>query len=307
MALVLQESMRALFYAPFYAALALGAYEQEGLEVSLVSARRAADAPNALFHGTADVAWGGPMRVNQVYDLRAHCDLVCFGEAVTRDPFLLVGATPRPNFRLPVLTVVRIATVSEVPTPWLCLQEDLRRIGFNPETLDRVGNWTMGENVAALRRGDVDVVQLPQPLAEELIASGTGHLWYAAADRGPCSYTTFYARHALLAERRDEFLKLVRGLYRTQKWIHRRSAEDLADVVQPYFPGVRTPLLRAAVARYRNLRIWGRNPILPREGYERLLAGLISGGFVKARGTPYDVAVDNSLAESVVDEDPPSL
>lgn len=305
MAIVVQESLRGLFYAPYYAALALGAYEQEGLEVRFVSAPSPSQAPNALFHGTVDVAWGGPMRVNQVYDQRAHCDLVCFGEAVTRDPFMLVGRAPRARFHLAVLTAVRIGTVSEVPTPWLCLQEDLRRAGIDPESINRVGDYTMAENIAALQLGDLDVVQLPQPFAEELIVSGRGHLWYAAADRGPCSYTTFYARHATLMAKRDEFLKLVRALYRTQKWLHRELPDALADVVRPYFPAVPQPLLVAAVARYRKLGIWGRNPILPRAGYERLKAGLVSSGFVK--GTPFETAVDNSLAEQVVAEDPPSL
>ena len=131
MAIILQESLRGLFYAPYYAALALGAYEKEGVEVRFVSARSPGEAPDALFDGTVDVAWGGPMRVNQFHDQRAHCDLVCIGEAVTRDPFMLIGRTPRPNFRLAVLTAVRLATVSEVPTPWLCLQEDLRRVGID--------------------------------------------------------------------------------------------------------------------------------------------------------------------------------
>lgn len=305
MAIVIQESLRALFYAPYYAALALGAYDKEGVEVRFVNAPSRAQAANSLFHGTADVVWGGPMRVNQIYDQRAHCDLVCFGEAVTRDPFMLVGRTARPSFRIAVLTAVRLATVSEVPTPWLCLQDDFRRAGLNPEVLDRVADYTMGENVAALRRGDVDVVQLSQPLAEELIAAGEAHLWYAAANRGLCSYTTFYTRHPTLAAKRNELRKLVRGLYRTQRWLHREPPEALADVIQPYFPAVRQPLLRAAVARYSALGIWGRNPILPREGYERLKAALISGGF--AKGTPYEVAVDNSLAEQAVMEDPPAL
>jgi hypothetical protein len=35
------------------------------------------------------------------------------------------------------------------------------------------------------------------------------------------------------------------------------------------------------------------------------VSGLVSGGF--ARGTPFATAVDNSLAEQVVAEDPPSL
>ena len=305
MALVIQESLRAMFYAPYYAALALGAYDQEGLEVRFVTAPRPAVAANALFHGTVDVAWGGPMRVNQVYDQRAHCDLVCFGEAVTRDPFMLIGHTPRPNFRLPVLLAMRVATVSEVPTPWLCLQHDLRRVGVDPDTLPRFGDWTMAENAAALRRREIDVAQLPQPHAEELIASGEGHLWYAAADRGPCSYTTFYARKATLTAKREECLKLVRGLYRTQKWLYREPPDALADVLRPYFPAVSYPLLRAGVARYRAMGIWGRDPFLPQDGYDRLVAALVSGGF--AKGTPYEVAVDNSLAEQVMDEAPPAL
>ncbi len=305
MAIILQESLRGLFYAPYYAALALGAYDKEGVEVRLVTAPTPAQAPNALFHGTVDVAWGGPMRVNQIYDQRAHCDLICFGEAVTRDPFMLVGRIPRPNFRLAVLVAVRLATVSEVPTPWLCLQEDVRRAGFDPDALARVADQSMVENAYALRHNEIDVVQLFQPLAEELIASGEGHLWYAAADRGLCSYTSFYTRHSILQAKREEMLGLVRGLYRTQKWLHRVHPGTLANVIKPYFPALPHALLVASLVRYSALGIWGRDPILPRAGYERLKAGLVSGGF--AKGTPYETAVDNSLAEQIVREDPPSL
>ena len=76
-------------------------------------------------------------------------------------------------------------------------------------------------------------------------------------------------------------------------------------VIQSFFPAVPASLLQAAIARYLELGIWGSNPILPRVGYERLKAGLVSGGF--AKGTPFETAVDNSLAEQVVAEDPPAL
>lgn len=305
MAIVLQESLRGLFYAPYYAALALGAYEAEGVEVRLVSAPTPGQAPDGLFAGTVDVCWGGPMRVNQIYGQRSDCDLVCFAEAVTRDPFMLIGRRPCPDFRLEALMSARLGAVSEVPTPWLCLQEDLRRAGLDPDRLDRVRDRGMAENAAALRRGDLDVVQLFQPFAEELIATGDGHLWYAAADRGPCSYTTFYARRATLAAKGDEMRRLVRGLYRTQKWLHAVSADGLAEVVRPYFPATPQPLLRAALVRYQARGIWNRTPVLPRDGYERLKSGLVSAGF--AKGVPYEMAVDNSLAEAAVAADPPPL
>ena len=119
MPVTLQESLRGLLYAPYYAALALGAYRREGVTVDFVSATTPAEAPAGLFAGTVDVAWGGPMRVMQMYEGRADCDLVCFGEVVTRDPFLLIGRQPSPDFALADLYGKRVATVSEVPTPWL--------------------------------------------------------------------------------------------------------------------------------------------------------------------------------------------
>jgi NitT/TauT family transport system substrate-binding protein len=306
MPVILQETLRGLLYAPYYAAMALGAYAREGAAVGFVSAPSPTQAAAALFDGTVDVAWGGPMRVMETYEARPDCDLVCFGEAVTRDPFFLIGREPRRDFTFADLFGKRVATVSEVPTPWLCLQEDLRRAGLDPDAMPRIPDRTMADNVAALRRGELDVVQLFQPFAEELLDSGEGHLWYAAATRGPCSYTSLYTRRGVLAARRDELKKIVRGLYRTQKWLHSSPPEALADVVQPYFPSVPQPLLRAAVARYRALGVWGRNPILPRAGYERLRASLLSGRFVK-QATPFAQAVDNTLAEEVVREDPPPM
>jgi NitT/TauT family transport system substrate-binding protein len=306
MAITLQENLRGVLYVPFYAALALGAYRREGVEVEFVSAPEPARAVDGLFAGTVDVAWGGPMRVMQTYDRRTDCDLVCFAEAVTRDPFFLVGREPYPSFTFGDLYAKRVATVSEVPTPWLCLQEDLRRAGLDPDSLPRISDRSMGENVAALRRGDLDVVQLFEPFAEELISSGDGHIWYASATRGPTSYTSFYARRGTLAERPEELKKMVRGLYRTQRWLHAQRPGAVADAAQSFFPAVPALLLRGAVARYFELGIWGRNPILPRGGYDRLRAGLISAGFVK-QAAPFEQAVDNSLAEEIVREDPPPL
>jgi len=306
MPITLQENLRGILYTPFYAALALGAYRREGVEVGFVSAPEPARAVEGLFAGTVDVAWGGPMRVMQTYDRRPDSDLVCFGEAVTRDPFFLIGREPRPDFTFADLYGKRIATVSEVPTPWLCLQEDLRRAGLDPDALPRISDQTMADSAAGLRRGEFDVVQLFQPFAEELIAAAHGHLWYAAATRGPTAYTSFYAPRATLTPRREELKKLVRGLYRTQKWLHASSPEAIADAVQSFFPAVPAALLQAAIARYLELGIWGDNPILPRAGYERLRAGLISGRFVK-QAAPFEQAVDNTLAEEIVREDPPAL
>src|SRR5262245_19645539 len=110
MAIILQESLRALFYAPFYVALARDAFAAEGVEVRFTSSPRPQDAALRLMDGAVDVCWGGPMRVMETYRKVPGCDLVCFAEVVTRDPFLLMGRELRPQFTLSDLKAVRLAT-----------------------------------------------------------------------------------------------------------------------------------------------------------------------------------------------------
>ena len=306
MPIVLQESLRAVFYAPFYAAFALRAYEAEGVDVRFQPKPLPSDAATALLDGAADVVWGGPMRVIATRERVPGCDLVCFCEVVTRDPFIVVGRDPRPEFRLADLDDVSLATVSEVPTPWMCLQEDLRRDGIDPARLRRIGDRGMAENAAALRRGDVDAIQVFEPFIETLLAERAAHIWYAAATRGPASYTTFYAARPLLETRRAELRRMVRAVYRVQKWVAAAEPETMAEVVASFFPELEPPHLVGALARYKRLGIWGRNPRLPRGGYQRLAAGLVSGGLVRAAAS-YEEAVDNSLAEEVIADDPPPI
>jgi NitT/TauT family transport system substrate-binding protein len=246
------------------------------------------------------------MRVMQAYHQNPDCDLVSFAEVVTRDPFLLLGREPRPGFALRDLLGLRVATVSEVPTPWMCLQEDLRRADIAPADLTRVADSSMADNVAALRRGEVDVVQVFEPFASVLLDDGAGHVWYAQASRGPTSYTTFYARRGLLGARRDELRRMVRVIHRTQKWVAGASGDAIANAIRRYFEDVPPAVLAASCARYKSLGIWGSDPRLPRAGYDRLRASLVSGGFVSP-GTDFEVAVDNSLADEVVAENPPPL
>ena len=76
------------------------------------------------------------------------------------------------------------------------------------------------------------------------------------------------------------------------------SGAKIAGTIASYFSDVPMPILEAACTRYKRLGLWNERPLLPRAGYDRLRDGLVSGGFVSP-GTPFETAVDNSLAESL--------
>lgn len=303
MAVTLIENFRAVFYSPFYAAFALQAYEAEGLEVQRIMSTDPTRTMQMLLSGTGDVAWGGPIRLLSANNETADPGLVIFCDVVGRDPFFLVGREPNPTFRLHDLFDKRVATVSEVPTPWLCLQHDLRLAGLDPAKVDRVTNQSMPENVAALRAGEVEVIQLFQPFVEQALEEGIGHIWYAAADRGATAYTALYTTQAFLQREPQSLRQMTRAMYRTQHWIATHDAAELADNVAEYFPDVSRATLTSALARYKALNVWNRTPILPPEGFAWLSAACVSGGYTP-RDVAYDRCVDMRFAEQVIQEPP---
>jgi len=306
MAITLYESFRAVFYTPFYLPHALGAYAAEGVEVNLTCSTELHYQASHRADAEADVYWGGPMRLVVAHDRDPNSPIVGFCEVVTRDPFFLVGAKPRPDFRVTDLLDLRFASVSEVPTPWMCLQDDLRRAGADPAAVNRVADGTMPQNSAALREGRFDVIQLFQPFAEQLVRAGAGYIWHAAATRGPCSYTTFYAPRPTLQRRADELYRMTRAIYRTQKWLHSHAPAETARAVAGFFPDLDRATLAACIERYLALGIWGRNPRLPRDGFDRLRDAMLSGGLIKQR-ISYETCVDTAFADRVIAEDPPPL
>jgi len=296
--LTLFENYRFVLYAPFYAAHAIGAYADEGLSVELLSSPGPGRAEAALAAGEVDVIWMGPIRVMKHHDENPASPLVAFAEVVCRDPFSLVGAKPNPEFRLTELPGLRFASVSEVPTPWLCLEQDLRDNGIEPASLPRIANRTMAENVAALANGGLDVVQLFEPFVEQAVAAGA-HVWLPASARGRTSYTVFVTRRERLAADPEPFRRMVRAMYRTQRWVGAEPPASLAAAIADFFPALDRGVLTRSLARYTEQGVWGCDPVLPEEGFDRLRRALLGNGFL-SREVPFADCVDNRLAETAI-------
>lgn len=306
MRITLIENFRAVFYTPFYAAFELQAYEAEGLEMQRVMSSQPAETMQALLSGKGDVAWGGPIRLLTDNNARADSDLVIFCEVVGRDPFFLVGREPHAAFQLQDLMDKRLATVSEVPTPWLCLQHDLRLAGLDPAGIKRIADQSMPANLEALRAGDVDVFQAFQPYVEQALETGAGHIWYAAADRGPTAYTAFYTTRGFMEQHSEALLRMTRAMYRTQTWIATHDAAALASCVAPYFPALSHDTLARALDRYQQLGLWNRTPVMMPDGFNWLEAACRSGGFIQ-QPVPYERCVAMHLAEQSIQDIPAPL
>jgi NitT/TauT family transport system substrate-binding protein len=213
---------------------------------------------------------------------------------VHKDPFYLVGKRGPTEFKLKHLAGLKFASVSEVPTPWLCLQHDLREEGIDPSQIDRIADRSMPQNLEALGRGDIDVAQMFEPFASMAVRQGNGEILHAASGRGLTSYTTLLATWAGVDRLRVEFASMSRAIGRTQSWLADHSAAELAAVVAPYFANVARDDLINAFRKYKDAGLWSHDTTVTREGFQRLAASLLSGGFI-SRVPDYDDCVADIL------------
>lgn len=287
MKITLAENFRAIFYTPFYLLKTLKLAEQAGLEIAWLPPGSPGGAIDAVKDGSVDLTWGGPMRVMKDHDTTEENgqSLLCFGEVVSRDPFFLLGKKTLGRFELAQLRQLRMARVSEVPTPWLCLQADLRDQGLNVREIEPllVQGLSMSEQMTAMKAGKLDVAHLFEPLVSDVLQDSAYQVLYPAHTRGPTVYTTLICSRDGWDKNHVTFGKLVQILGDLQSWLHAQTPAHLTEHMQPFFPDTDHAILESAIGNYLHNGIWAKNPSMSKTGFDRLSYSLNSGGFIRTQ------------------------
>ena len=286
MKIVLAENFRTVFYTPFYAAYAKGEFARLGIDVSFVESPTPGSAIELMYQGKVDVVWGGPLRAIKLRDDQAPVDkaLLAFCEVVGKDPFFLVTSipeTPANHFALSDLMTARLAVVSEVPTPWLCLQEDIRDAGLNPSDIDIVSDKTMAQNLEAVLDGSVAYAQLFEPYVSLAVQRGA-RIVYKSADRGMTAYTTFLSTASSIERNREAFEHMATAIENVRDWINHAEPSEIVQQVKPFYPHIDTDVLETCIARYQKLGLWTCQRKISEDGFYRLRQSMKNGSFINS-------------------------
>ena len=251
-----------------------------GLAEELLPSPGVGLAERALLDGAVDVLWAGPMRVMKHHD-----------ENPTRRSSASQRSSAAIRSRSSANTPIRIsgsATLPKCALPpaarcqhrgYVCRRICGRQVS-TPARLDRIADRSMAENLNALSEGRLEAAQFFEPVVEEALASG----------RVTCGTRRAHVAVPLARFRntRDRFvrdaeplLSMVRAIQRTQQWIYSRSAPEIAETISSFFPALDRGVLAAALARYQAQSVWGRDPVLPENGFDCLRRYLVSGGFIR--------------------------
>ena len=261
--------------------------------------------------------WGGPLRVIKERDQfeRTEGSLVAFCEVAAKDPFFLLrrkrgerrasqstdlaaNQSQRGEaFALKDLVNLRFASVSEVPTPWLCLQQDLRESGVDPTKLNRVADRSMQENLDALLGGELDVIQVFEPYVSLALAQADIEVVHAASQRGYTAYTTFISTFGGMQRNHAGFEAMILAIEKFRPWLAAHGPAELARVVKPFYPHVSLDVLTACLTRYHAAELWTCRRVISRQGFARLAASMLDSGYIK-QAARYEDCVSASAYEN---------
>jgi NitT/TauT family transport system substrate-binding protein len=296
------QRFHSLFYTPQFVALHLGVLEQEGLRVDLTTAASGAALSAMLLRGEADLGLSGPIRTLELAERGSGARLISLIEVNSRDGFFLLGHGPQPRFQWADLLGSRLILFAEAPTPWLCLQQVLRRYGIDRGGITLIADLPTDQAVAAFLRGEADYLEQGQPAVERLVYSGRAAIVASEGEAvGPVPFSAYLTTPEFAAARADLLHRFARAFYRAQRWLAQHSADEIAQLIAPSFPDVEPHIRTRAIARYLQHDTWAKAPLLREDGFRYLQDILIGGGFISRR-YPYVEHVDVEFARAAMAE-----
>lgn len=299
----LSEVVRSVFYAPQYVALALGFFEEEGLEVELQTAWGADKGAAALIAGAVDVGFFGPEAAVYIYQQGAVDHIVGFAQLTARDgSFFMTRDVDEEfawdNVRGKTIVGARIGGVPQMTLEWV-----LKQHGIKPfEDVEIITSLAFEAAVGAFEAGLGDYIAQFEPALSELEVRGRGKIVASlGAEAGPVSYTVYHARKSILEENPDLFLRFTKAIYRGQLWVNEHSAEEVAEVIAEFFPLIDHEILVRSMGLYQSIDAWHPSPVISEEHFLHLQEIMIEAGELQEY-VPFSELMNTTIAQQAMAE-----
>jgi len=304
--IVVAEVTHSVFYAPQYVAQALGYFQDEGIEVEIITTAGADKTMAAVLSKEAHIGLMGPEATVYVYNNNQKDYAINFAQLTQRDGSFIVGRENINNFDISMFEGKEILGGREGGMPAMVLEYALRQAGFTVGRNDSTKDVNVRTDVAfdamagAFTSGQGDFVSLFDPTATTVEQSGEGYIVTSLGElSGIVPYTVYSTLKSYLNKNEDKIEKFTKAIYKAQIWVHNHTASEISEVIKPYFTSIKDDDLVTVVQRYKNADVWALNPVFNKEGYQKLLDILEMAGQLENE-VPFEILVNNKYAEKSI-------
>lgn len=296
--LTLNEVAHSIFYAPQYAAIELGYFEEEGIDLTLVNGAGADKVMTALISGDADIGFMGSEASIYTYAGGASDYAVNFAQLTQRAGNFLVGREPDANFTWEKLKGTKVLGGRAGGMPQMVFEYILKKNGIDPKTdltIDQSINF--GLTAAAFTSNDSNYTVEFEPFATGLELEGNGYVVASlGTDSGYVPYTAYSVKKSYLEANPAIIQQFTNAIQKGLDYVNSHSAEEIAKTIQPQFKETPLENITVIVERYKNQDTWKDDTVFEKESFELLQNILEEAGELEKR-VPYEDLVTTGFSE----------
>ena len=294
----LNEVAHSIFYAPQYAAIELGYFEEEGIDLTLVNGGGADKVMTALISGDAQIGFMGSEASIYVYQEGSQDYAVNFAQLTQRAGNFLVGRQPEPNFKWEDLRGKKVLGGRAGGMPQMVFEYILKKHGLDPKTdlaIDQ--SISFGLTAAAFTSSDADYTVEFEPFATTLELEGSGYVTASlGTESGYVPYTAYCARKSYMEENPEIIQKFTNAIQKGMDYVNSHTSEEIAKTIAPQFKETPVEKLTVIVNRYKEQDTWKEDTIFQKESFDLLQNILEEAGELDSR-VPYEDLVTTEFSE----------
>ncbi len=276
----LAEVAHSVFYAPQYAAISEGYFEDEGIDLEVVLTPGADAVMAAVLSGDVDIGFSGTEATIYVYNGGEENYPVTFAALTKRDGAFLVSREKIDNFTLDDLKGKTVLGGRKGGMPEMTFEWALKENGIDPKN-----DLTIDTSVAfaamqgAFIGGNGDFVTLFEPNATAVESQGLGYVVaYVGTYGGEVPYTAYNARKNYIDENKDLIKGFSRAIDRGLDFVANNSAEVIADSITSFFPDTSKNDLITIINRYKDNDAWRETIAINEEEWKHIQDIMIYSG-----------------------------
>lgn len=274
------EVAHSIFYAPQYAAISEGYFEEEGLNIELTLTPGADAVTAAVLSGDAQIGFSGTEATIYVYNGGEKNYLQVFAALTKRDGAFLVSREKIDNFTLEDLKGKTVLGGRKAGMPEMTFEWALRENNIDP-----INDLNIDTSVAfaamegAFIGGTGDFVTLFEPNATSVEKQGLGYVVaYVGTYGGAVPYTAYNAKSSFIKENPELIEGFSKAIDKGLKFVRDNEPEVIAESIISFFPDTSLEDLTTMINRYKQSDAWRETITINEEEWKHIQDIMMASG-----------------------------
>ena len=276
------------FYTPLLVCISGGFLNDEGLEPHYEVQTPQRTVVDSIRSGETHLAQSAVATSFAALEAGEKVDIVHFAQINERDGFFLAGREADGEFDWSKL-VGREVLVDHFFQPLAMFRYALHKQGIRIEDIKVIDAGDVAAIDRAFRQGRGDYVHQQGPAPQQLELEGLGHVVASVGEVvGPVAFSSLCAKREWLET--DMAQAFMRAYRKARQFAIDAPVEELAKLLQGFFPTINPAVLGRTLHTYQQLGCWTPDPAISRAAYDNLLDVFLHSGLIRQRHA-YEAAI----------------